>query len=932
MRISASPRTSVSSLALACALAATLLPWVVFWRIALGHQTWAGGDISAYHYPLMAVSTAQWRHGRMPLWNPYLYGGTPLAAAQQASVFYPLNVLLWLLLPPWLMLGHSVLVHLSLAGLSIFMLLRSVKSHPLAALLGGIAFELSGFAMSHIGHVNIIRVLPWAGFTLWGLNRWADTRKGRYLSAVSFTMALLLLSGYPQVILYSSLLVFSYPLFMAIEADSGKARLFLTGLLALFVGVGLSGIQTVPTAHMWFTQEYLRPGEVSYEAFARFSFHPAYLATLLFPRARSGTFAEMVTYIGAAPLLLAIYALWGLRMDRHSRFRWFFAVWLVLALVLSMGRFVPSLSRFLFSVPIYKGLAVPSRHLLECGLCLAVLAGLGLDRLLRKPQIVTFPSLTWRKVALFVLLSCGWALLAIASPYSVDTPPVGIDPSLKGLGQPLLLLLAGLVLLVGVGRAKTPVKYALTLLLVLIAVVDLADFGAVIYCRGLTSPQFYTDLPPTATLIQQRQDGNWPFRVIAFEAQGNVMDAALAKDLLGANYNMAYDIESVVGLDGLMLRQVNQVSGEAIVPWGYISPDIVERPQFRNLLDLWGVRYLLVRLENATPLAQNYTHIASTESVSIFENEQARLRLFPIMAPEEVSTVSQTFGGQITLMDYFLGEVQSTDGGSPGIALFTWWSCRNPVAEDYTLYMHYVDGSGDLLAQDDHLLGLRLPGGTLPTSQWACPGYYRDVSYVPSELAESGELHVALGLWIPETGQRLVPSGGLRVDQFGRTCLEVGGLEQVEPMAGAVLMDEWGRMWIDSPEPSSYLETVRLLHYEGDRIGADVIFERDGILVHGTNYVSGWKAIVDDMQVPVLRVAGFLQGVLVPQGRHRVEFRYEPDSVKWGAAISAISLGVTAMLCLWPWRKRPGLASSASLSGTRSRRLPWWKRRKIRTV
>jgi hypothetical protein len=135
--------------------------------------------------------------------------------------------------------------------------------------------------------------------------------------------------------------------------------------------------------------------------------------------------------------------------------------------------------------------------------------------------------------------------------------------------------------------------------------------------------------------------------------------------------------------------------------------------------------------------------------------------------------VTQTFGGQVSLTGYSLQEYQPSEGDVPEYALFTRWSCEAPLPEDYTLYMHYVDGSGALLAQDDHLLGRHRADETLPTGQWTCPGDYTDVSYVPRELAETGAISVAFGLWMPGVGQYLPPSGQLPIDQFGRVRLEV---------------------------------------------------------------------------------------------------------------------------------------------------------------
>jgi hypothetical protein len=139
---------------------------------------------------------------------------------------------------------------------------------------------------------------------------------------------------------------------------------------------------------------------------------------------------------------------------------------------------------------------------------------------------------------------------------------------------------------------------------------------------------------------------------------------------------------------------------------------------------------------------------------------------------------AQAFGGRVSLAGYSLQEYRFSEGDLPEYALFTRWSCQAPIPKDYTLYVHYVDGSGTLLAQDDHLLGRSHSSETLPTSQWTCPDHYYDVSYVPRELAEAGGIEVALGLWVPETGERLTPSGELPVDSYGGVRLKIEDLER----------------------------------------------------------------------------------------------------------------------------------------------------------
>jgi uncharacterized membrane protein YfhO len=71
----------------------------------------------------------------------------------------------------------------------------------------------------------------------------------------------------------------------------------------------------------------------------------------------------------------------------------------------------------------------------------------------------------------------------------------------------------------------------------------------------------------------------------------------------------------------------------------------------------------------------------------------------------------------------------------------------------------------------------------------------------------------------------------------------------------------------------------------------------DGVLVHATNHARGWRAELDGVEVPLLRVDGFLQGIALPAGRHQVRFRYRPPGFLAGAAISALTLLGIVALC-----------------------------------
>lgn len=125
--VSARSSKRIDFLTIVCVLALLALPLIIFWPVTLGKQVWVGGDSSTFSYPLFVLNSQQWLQGHVPLWNPYLYGGTPALATQEGGAFYPLNLILWLTLPPALALSYATLIHLGLTGLSVFCLLRSLR-------------------------------------------------------------------------------------------------------------------------------------------------------------------------------------------------------------------------------------------------------------------------------------------------------------------------------------------------------------------------------------------------------------------------------------------------------------------------------------------------------------------------------------------------------------------------------------------------------------------------------------------------------------------------------------------------------------------------------------------------------------------------------------------------------------------------------------
>jgi hypothetical protein len=133
--------------------------------------------------------------------------------------------------------------------------------------------------------------------------------------------------------------------------------------------------------------------------------------------------------------------------------------------------------------------------------------------------------------------------------------------------------------------------------------------------------------------------------------------------------------------------------------------------------------------------------------------------------------------------------------------------------------------------------------------------------------------------------------------------------------------------------------TVRIDRYTAQRVRMTVQAAQPAVLLLTDTYYPGWRAFIDNAEVPMYRADFIFRGVLVPPGEHVVEFAYHPASFEAGLALTrlaAYALASLAAFCvlatllppaaraLWRWvpeRRRlrplptPGSAPAGSAAG-----------------
>ena len=197
----------------------------------------------AYQFqPWLLHARSEVRAGRLPLWNPHAYTGSPLLANAQSAVLSPFTAPAYLFPVPFA-LALAALAKLAIAGLSTHAFLRLLGLRRLAAVTGALSFMFSGFLVVWLGHPHSA-VMVWLP-ALFACIEWLRQGGGRWaLGATAVGVALQFLGGHPQTSLHVLTAAGLYALYRA--AGPGASRFLLRLGAAGLTGLLLAAVQLLP--------------------------------------------------------------------------------------------------------------------------------------------------------------------------------------------------------------------------------------------------------------------------------------------------------------------------------------------------------------------------------------------------------------------------------------------------------------------------------------------------------------------------------------------------------------------------------------------------------------------------------------------------------------------------------------------------------------
>lgn len=388
-----------------CLVIVLVTACVFLWEPLSTRKLIAGLDIVSVVYPTRHLTFELLRSRQLPSWNPYIFCGMPLLGQIQNAVFYPLNIGHWIL-PTALAINYTVLTHLSLAAFFCLLFLRATGVRAIPSLAGSLGYAFGGLPVAYIlaGHITPLNSLTWIPALFLCVHGISAERSWRvWLGACAIVVAMQLMGGHPQIVLYSLACGFIYMAVLSasetpiLKTMSTRTAIFLS---AIVLAAGISAVELVPAAE--FAKHSDRPSKLPYEFVVSDSMPPekfiAFVAPDFFGNVLDSTYWGReswwnTTALVSVPLvLLAPLAF----LSRHRKSAGALAGVLLVSSVLAMGYFTP-VFRILYDVmPVVGRFRNPARFMGLVCFAVAMLGALGFDALFAPSSLRSL-----RKYAIF---------------------------------------------------------------------------------------------------------------------------------------------------------------------------------------------------------------------------------------------------------------------------------------------------------------------------------------------------------------------------------------------------------------------------------------------------------------------------------------------------------------------------------------------------
>lgn len=539
-----------------------------------------GADVIRELYPWKKFSIDSIRAGIFPLWNPYVFSGNTHFANLQSGVFYPVNVVFFLMpfIDAWTV---YIILQYIFSLVFTYLYLRELNLLKPASMLGSVAFSFSGFLIVWGEYGNLGHTICFLPLSLYFIEKIFKKGDARWYFFLSVSVAFSIFAGYVQLSIYMLLILAIYVLCHFLNQQKRTYRKYIYVYASIAGGVMLSAVQLIP---LYEVLSLSLRSTYGYSELLERLMPPESAITLLVPDffgnpatanyfLRGDSSLERAAFLGVWPLIFAVFAIF----TKKSFIKNFFVIASLITLVSVIS--IPPVALFhSIGIP-FLSTGIPTRALSILCFCLAVLSAIGLDTYMRS-GIGKRKMLIVLAIFLFVFL----ALFAIT--FLIQDPRLLV--SRRNLILPTGVFLAGSILIFFVKQKKF-VASVLVVLTILELFYSFQKFNSFV-------PKTYI-YPKTYITEQLRSiqgiNRFWGYGGANIDTNFQIIEKNYGTDGYDPLFSKYYGELMSGSKNGEILTEVPR-SVANILP-GYGVNELKQNPFRQRALNLTGVKYILNR-------------------------------------------------------------------------------------------------------------------------------------------------------------------------------------------------------------------------------------------------------------------------------------------------------------------------------------------------
>lgn len=425
-------------------------PWASYEKFHGPVKNNAMPDIATQIYPWKKFTIDTLRMGQIPLWNPYNFSGNPHLANYQSAVLSPFNALFFVFsfIDAWSIL---ILLQPLLAGIFMYLMLRSFARLKVASVIGSVTFMFCGFMVVWMAYGTLSYAILYLPLAIYACQRFIQTNNKLFLGLLTVSIPLSFFSGHFQVSLYFLLTTIAFVIFKFFENRRAMWLLF-----SILVGLAISLIQILPSLVLYENAvrslNFIKSETIPFQYLSTI-FAPDFFGNPVTRNDWFGHYAEWASFIGIVPFILAFFA-FAKRNKEIVFFVSLVAISLILAIDSPLSAVIVSLK-----IPVISTSSL-SRVIVLFSFAMAVLSAFGIDNFLELVK-----KKNYNRILKIFLIPLSLILFFIVLPIVVNVPSDKLFIAVKSLRVPFALLAVLIVLIVVNSKVKKINLLAFSILL-----------------------------------------------------------------------------------------------------------------------------------------------------------------------------------------------------------------------------------------------------------------------------------------------------------------------------------------------------------------------------------------------------------------------------------------------------------------------------------